>query len=194
MSRDCPRSWLSVTRPPRSAITEPRSASPAACGRPPARAAIGACLLSATLTLFGCTVQSGLPGPNVLLDTPLGPVPLSSSAPGVAGSWVGPPGALPGPAVSRDGRYAGGAVVLATDGGLCTKPLAISGFVVKGNSARYGRFHGTIDADGGLQMAYGATWIVGQFEGAVFRGQLSVPGPFKTVGCTYILSLERTGA
>jgi hypothetical protein len=144
--------------------------------------------------LLGCTVQSGLPGPNVILDTPLGPVPLNPAAPGMAGGWVGPPGPSAGQAVRRDGRYAGNGVVLTTDGGLCTEPLTISRFVVKGNSARFGRFHGTIDADGGLQMAYGGTWIVGQFEGAVFRGQLSVPGLHQRPGCTYILSLERTGA
>ena len=169
----------------------PRSIAAVACGRPTARAAIPVCLVCAALTLLGCTVQSGLPGPSLILGTPVGPVPLSPSAPGV---WLGPPGSSPGQAVSRDGSYAGSAVAMITDGGLCTKPLAISGLVVKGSSAEYGRFHGTIDADGGLQMVSAGDWIVGQFGGAAFRGQLSVPGPLWTPGCTYLVNLERTGA
>jgi len=169
--------------------TGPRSIPPAAGRRPSACGAIAACLVSATLTLFGCTVQSGLPGPSVILETPAGPVPLSSSPPGVAGSW-----ASPGQAVIQDGIYAGGAVVLTSDGGLCTKALAISDFVVKDGSVRFGRFHGTIDPDGGLQMVSAGVWIVGQFDGAVFRGQLSVPGPVEEPGCTYVLNLERKRA
>lgn len=151
------------------------------------RAGVRVCLVSASLTLFGCIAQTGLPGPHVIFETPVGPVPLNY-----------PPGlqpALPAPAqaVSRDGRYAGIAEVLSTNGGLCIKPLTISDFIVRGSSVRFGRFQGTIAADDGLQMLYDGDWIVGQFEGAVFRGQLSVHGPRDEPGCTYILNLERTG-
>lgn len=161
---------------------------------PPVRAGIGVCLVSAALALSGCTMQSGLPGPSVILDTPAGPIPLNPPAVVMAGGAVaGGPGTLANEAVSLDGSYAGSAVVLDTNGGACTQPLAISGFVVQGSSARFGQFRGTINAYGGLQMAYGQNWIVGQFEGAVFRGQLSVAGPRLDFGCTYLVNLARTG-
>ena len=88
----------------------------------------------------------------------------------------------------------GTATVLNTAGGLCTDTLKVSGFVVRGTSARFEGFRGTIAADGGLQMIYGQDWIVGQFEGATFHGQLSTMGRFGAPGCTYMLNLERTGA
>ena len=48
--------------------------------------------------------------------------------------------------------------------------------------------------DGGLQMVFGGTWIVGQFEGATFRGQVDdTGGRWRGPGCTFILTLERTG-
>ena len=80
-----------------------------------------------------------------------------------------------------------------TDGGLCTKPLSLSGMLVQGGSVRFGRFHGVIDPYGGLQMTDAGMWIVGQFEGAVFRGQLSAPGPRDAPGCSYLVGLARTG-
>jgi hypothetical protein len=164
------------------------------------RAGVRACLVPACLALLGCTVQTGLPGPNVIFDTPMGPVPLNTPAPGGPGSGLAAPPpnlepTLPAPAqaVSRDGRYAGIAQVLTTGGGLCIKPVTISGFIVRGNSARFGGFRGTIDPEGGVQMYYGGNWIVGQFEGGSFRGQLSYSARFSGNGCTYILNLERTG-
>ena len=169
------------------------------------RAGFRACLVPACLTLLGCTVQTGLPGPTVILDTPTGPVPLYAPAPAGLGSGLAAPPAnlepmvpvpaqaVPTQAVSRDGRYAGTAEVLTTGGGLCIKPMTISGFIVRGNSVRFGRFHGTIDADDGLQMYYAGNWIVGQFEGGTFHGQLSSTADFTGNGCSYILNLERTG-
>jgi hypothetical protein len=146
--------------------------------------------LSAALALLGCTVQSGLPGPNVILGTPMGPVPLNQPAPAAGTAEAG----SPGQAVNRDGTYAGTAVVLDPDGGLCLKPISIAGFVVQGRSARFGGFHGTIDASDGLQMVYGRRWIVGQFEGALFQGILwSAPDFIRGPGCSYIVNLRRSG-
>jgi hypothetical protein len=155
-----------------------------------ARADIGVCLVAAALTLFGCTAQSGLSMPSVTLDTQMGALPLYPPAP-----EAGPRTAAPvaDQAVGRDGSYAGSVVVLTTNGGLCTNSPTISGFVVRGGSVRFGPFQGTIDPYNGLQMVYGGDWIVGQFQGAAFRGQLSVPGPRQTPGCTYFVSLARTG-
>ena len=132
-------------------------------------------------------MPSGLSAPPVIIDTSLGAVPLNP-----------PPGAqptLPGSAqaVSRDGNYTGVGVVLSTNGGLCTKPLAISGFVVRGNSVQFERSSGTIAEDGALQMVADGNWIVGQFQGAAFRGEWTMSAPRGDPGCSYILNLARTG-
>ena len=156
---------------------------------PLVRTRVLACL-SAALALLGCTVQSGLPGPNVILGTPMGPVPLNQPAPAAGTAEA----ASPGQAVNRDGTYAGTAVVLDPDGGLCLKPISIAGFVVQGRSARFGGFHGTIDVSDGLQMVYGRRWIVGQFDGPLFRGILwSAPDFIRGPGCSYIVNLRRSG-
>jgi hypothetical protein len=165
------------------------------------RAGVRAWLVPACLTLFGCTVQTGLPGPNVILDTPMGPVPVNSPAPVMpGGGQAGPPPGLepslpvPTQAVSRDGTYSGTAEVLSTAGGMCLNGTKVDNFRVRGNSVRFGGFRGTIAPDGGLQMVFGGTWIVGQFEGATFRGQVDdTGGRWSGPGCTFILTLDRTG-
>ena len=52
----------------------------------------------------------------------------------------------------------------------------VGNFFVRGNSVRYERFRGRIDANNGLQMINGNQYIIGQFEGATFHGQLNLPG------------------
>ena len=135
------------------------------------------------LLLCGCTIQSGLPGPEVIAGTPVGPVPLVPPA-------AAPPPAPPG---SLDGQYTGVGTVLSTGGGLCIKPLDIAGFVVRGDAVRYGRFAGTIAPNAALQMIADGNWIVGQFQGPTFRGELDVPGVRDQPGCSYLLNLARTG-
>jgi hypothetical protein len=163
------------------------------------RAVIVACVVPACLTLFGCTVQTGLPGPNVIFDTPMGPVPLNSPAPGPpGGSLAVPPGLdqtvpAPVPAVSRDGTYSGRAEVLSTGGSVCLNGMNVSNFKVRRNSVRFGQFRGTIAPDGGLQMVFRGTWIIGQFEGTTFRGQVDGRGNWDSPGCTFILTLDRVG-
>jgi hypothetical protein len=153
-----------------------------------------ACLVPACLLLFGCSTP-----PTVLLDTPTGVVPLNAPAPVMPSGLAAPPPGLepsapiPPQGVSRDGVYTGTAAVLDTAGGLCTNTLNVSDFAVRGTSARFGGFRGTIAADGGLQMVYGQDWIVGQFQGATFHGQLSTMGRFDSPGCTYMLNLQRAG-
>jgi hypothetical protein len=121
----------------------------------------------------------------------------SSAPPG--GSLANPPPGLDpllppaAPVGSRNGTYSGWAEVFTTAGGLCTEGMKVIDFKVHGNAVRFGRFRGTIQPDGGLQMVSGGTWIIGQFEGPTFRGQVSSPGAFHTVGCTFILALDRTG-
>jgi hypothetical protein len=151
------------------------------------------CLVPTCLMLFACST------PTVVLDTPTGVVPLDAPTPVMPGGLAAPPPGLeptsppPAQAVSRDGSYTGTATVLVTGGGLCTETLKVSGFEVRGQRASFGGFRGTIAADGGLQMAYGQDWIVGQFDGATFRGQLNTLGRFDAPGCNYMLNLQRTG-
>jgi hypothetical protein len=129
----------------------------------------------------------------------MGVTPIYAPAPAMPGGAIGPPpgmqASLPtsGQVVDRSGNYAGTAVPLDTGGGICIQTRKVGDFFVRGNSVRYGRFHGTIDADSGLQMVYGRQWIIGQFDGATFHGQLDLPGGFNSAGCTYMLSLERIG-
>jgi hypothetical protein len=152
---------------------------------------------AASLGLPGCSGQA----PLVMLDTPTGPVTLNAPQPAMTADMAGPPPGLepavamsvPGSAVGRDGSYAGTADVLSTDGGVCIENQRVGGFRVHGDAVRYGRFRGRIAPDGGLQMVYGQDWIVGQFEGATFHGQLDLQGRFESPGCTYMLNLQRVG-
>jgi len=164
------------------------------------RVGVRACFVPACLILFGCTIQTGLPGPNVILDTPMGPIPVNPPGPVMPGGGLaGPPPGLdptlpvPTQAGSRNGTYSGRAEVLSTAGGMCLNGMNVTNFRVRGNSVRFGQFRGTIAPDGGLQMVSGGTWIVGQFEGATFRGQVDAKGNWDMPGCTFILTLDRTG-
>ena len=111
--------------------------------------------------------------------------------PGNAARPDGQPFAAPRP-VSRDGTYAGTAVPLDTFGGACTSTMRVEGFHVTGNSVRFGQYRGTIDGNNGLQMVYRGTWIVGQFEGDNFQGQVDSMGRFAP-GCTFSMTLQRVG-
>ena len=46
-------------------------------------------------------------------------------------------------------------------------------------------------------MVHGEQWIVGQFEGATFNGQFTIPPPRRMnargLGCSYMLTLARIG-
>lgn len=130
-------------------------------------------------------------GPNVVLATSAGVTPIyTPNAPPL----VVPPGTtLPRPPVDRSGTYAGIAVPLNTGGGLCLDRVPVKGFRVRGKSVHFGGYRGTIDASEGLQMLYGRDWIVGQFEGAVFQGQLVLYGNFGQM-CSYLMTLQRVGA
>lgn len=163
------------------------------------RASVRAWLIPACLALCGCTVQTGLPGPNVMINTPGGGlVPLNAPGPVMPGGPVSPPPGLepmsPAAAqtVSRDGIYAGSMEALSTAGGICANQVKVNGFKVHGNSVRFGDFRGTIDPDGGLQMVFRGNWIIGEFAGASFHGHVQGAGVGQP-GCTFILTLNRTG-
>jgi hypothetical protein len=152
--------------------------------------------VTACLLLLGCSGG----GPTVLVDTPMGAQVLYSPGPVMPNGLPPPPPGLdaalptPGQIVDRSGSYAGTAVPLSTAGGSCISTVNVKGFHVHGNSVRFGGFRGRIDANNGLQMAYGQNWIVGQFEGPVFYGQIDFNGRGAFgPGCTYALTLQRIG-
>jgi hypothetical protein len=164
--------------------------------------------LNVLLAVIGCLALAGCStGPSsVTLNTAGGETPIHGPPAGLPGglatpSQSGQPGA-PTTSVPTDfsGTYAGTAVPLNTGGGLCIMTRKVSGFTVRGRSVRFGAFRGTIDANNGVQMSRGQQWIVGQFEGAIFYGQLDLTpqgtarrGRSAPRGCSYILNLERVG-
>src|SRR5262249_43186836 len=147
---------------------------------------------AACLLLAGCSGQV----PNVVLDTPTGTAAIFTPAPpGMPGGAVAPPPGMDNPMQAqaqafngdRSGNYAGTAVPLDTGGGICIDTKQVINFRVRGNRASFGRFRGSIAPDGLLQMPNGQNWIVGQFEGTTFRGQLNLygGGRFGGTTCTY---------
>ena len=148
------------------------------------------------LVLLGMAACSG--APNVVFDTPTGVTPIYTPQPQSAmpGGAIAPPPGITPPVpmemVSRSGSYTGTAFPLETGGGLCINTLTVSNFNVRGNAVRFGRFRGNIDANNGLQMVNGNQWIIGQFEGATFHGQMDVPRGWNAPSCTYMLTLQRT--
>jgi len=157
------------------------------------------------LLVMGCLALVGCSGdmPSVTVNTAHGQTPIYTPAAQSTGSLAAPP-QIEQPTASlatdRSGTYAGTAVPLDTGGGMCIKTRTVSGFTVRGKSVRFGSFRGTLDANGGVQMFAGQHWIVGQFEGAVFAGQLDMTqsglgrGGFGARGCSYLLNLQRIGA
>lgn len=152
--------------------------------------------------VMGCLVLAGCSGglPSVTLNTGAGQTPIYTPSAQSAGGLAAPPqiaqSAAPAAAMvtDRSGTYAGTAVPLDTGGGMCIKNRKVSGFTVHGKSVRFGSFRGTIDANEGVQMFAGQHWIVGQFEGPIFYGQLNMTeSRFGARGCSYIINLERVG-
>jgi hypothetical protein len=129
---------------------------------------------------------------SVTLNTAAGQTPIYTppGSPAPSGQMAAPP--APG---DRSGTYAGTAVPLDTGGGMCITNQKVSGFIVRGRSVRYQSYRGTLDANGGVQMVAGQNWIVGQFEGPVFSGQLDTTERGRSMGrgCSYLLTLQRTG-
>jgi hypothetical protein len=156
------------------------------------------CLVALSALLAGCT-GSGWQPPTVMAASVMGaktiyppdaaqptadvlPTPPAGSA--NAASSVGAP-------AEHDGDYAGWAYPLVTDGGLCTQTLRIAGFRVLGGRVSFGQYRGRIDSENGLQMAGGTNWLIGQFYGVTFRGQLMTYATHNRPGCSFIVRLER---
>ena len=155
--------------------------------------------LAASVAVVGLMLSGCSGPPNVYALTPNGPVSLYTPSPTMPGGQVGPPPGLGSPPVPTpqpgdiNGTYTGAATLFATAGNLCRETLKIVGFRVYNGRVRFGRYRGRIDSDGGLQMVSDNQWIIGQFEGATFHGQVTFQNNF-TYGCTYLINLQRTSA
>ena len=159
-----------------------------------------ALILGVAVLASGCTTisQGGGP-PTVMLNTPFGPPQvIAGGSPAVppGGNLATPPPDFD-PAASatartgnRSGIYSGTAVPLDTAGGRCIRNQTVKGFRVHGDAVRWGRFRGTIAPDNGLQMVDGPTWVIGQFVGDTFRGQISTSGRAGP-GCSYLMTLQK---
>ena len=161
-----------------------------------ARTIVSAGAFVACALLAGC---SGSQFPTVEVDTPTGVTPIyTPPGPVMPGGQAPPPPGLEAPLaapaqpVQRSGDYEGTLVPLDSGGGACVNTIRIEGFHVRGNEVRFGEYRGTIDANGGLQMPFRDSWIMGQFEGASFHGQYDPPGSFG-MGCSFTMSLQRVG-
>lgn len=167
-----------------------------------ATASSGLGLLQAVIGCLGLAGCSEGP-PSVTLNTAAGQTPIYNPSGARASGLTTPPQSGQPTAsrpTDRSGTYAGTAVPLDTGGGLCTATRKVSGFTVREKSVRFGTFRGTIDANDGVQIFAGQQWIVGQFEGAAFYGQLDMTargtsrrGQSASRGCSYVLNLERIG-
>jgi len=157
-----------------------------------------ACLAALSVLLQGCAGSDWQP-PTVMVATAMGattiyPPGAAQPAPDVLPAQ--PPGSanapLPvGTPARRDGDYAGWADPFVTDGGLCGQTLRIEGFHVRGDRVRFGRFRGRINNGNALQMAGGSDWLIGQFYGVIFHGQLMTYAVRGRPSCSFIVRLER---
>lgn len=161
--------------------------------------------LSAGIGLLAAACTTVIPSsgpPTIIRSTPFGSQVISGNQPvvGPGGNLAAPPPGLepnlppPTASGSRSGIYQGIAVPLNTGGGQCIANQTITGFKVNGNSVRWRGFRGTIAADNGLQMVNGGTWVVGQFVGDRFDGQISSTSRLSGPGCSFMMSLQRTSS
>src|SRR5690348_4498804 len=162
------------------------------------RRLVGTVLMAAT-TACTTIIPPGGP-PTVIQSTPFGSTVISGNAQPGGGNATPPsdldpgmPGTLPALGGGRDGIYSGVAVPLDTGGGLCITTQPIDGFRVSAERVQWGLFRGRIRGDA-LQMVQGNTWVFGQFDGNRFSGQITMYGRRQAPGCTFMLTLAKTGA
>lgn len=153
------------------------------------RPATAVLALAGGLLLGACQPQqqgvyfdaSALPPPGNLTSPPGG-------AP--SGAAAGPAGA---PAAMRpgfDGAYSGSMYRTSDPGGMsCAEQVPIYQFSVRNNVVQFGQFRGApIAPDGSVQLQEGQLWLVGQFDGRGFVGDLRPWG----VACGYRMMLNRS--
>lgn len=157
-----------------------------------------ACLAALSVLSQGCAGSDWQP-PTVMVASAMGattiyppaaarPAPDVLPAAPAALANAAPPAGTP---AGHDGEYAGWADPLMSDGGLCMLTLRIEGFRVLGDRVSFGQFRGRIDSGNGLQMAGGNDWLIGQFNGATFHGQLMTYATHSRPACSFIVRLER---
>jgi hypothetical protein len=158
-------------------------------------------VLTALTTAACTTIYPGGGGPpTVIYSTPTGSQVVTGGQPNAVGMAGPPPGmeaGPPGPVAmggDRSGTYSGVLAPLDTAGGQCINNVPVQGFRVHGNAVRWGYFRGRIQGGDGLQMVNGATWVTGQFEGNTFHGTVSTWGGRGPPGCSFIITLAKTGS
>jgi hypothetical protein len=111
-----------------------------------------------------------------------------------AANTLPPPANLEGGAATPaspggwDGTYAGEATWTSGPQWACPQHVPMVDFRVSGARVSFGGFSGSIQSNGSVQMAYGTTWIAGQFSpGGQFDGNVSQDGGT----CTWRISLTR---
>lgn len=138
--------------------------------------------LAAAVALAACTqVYTYLPGGPPELAAVYTTLPVEGTQP--------LPRPAPSTAYGHDGVYAGVAQALNSAGAQCAEFHRPANFRVEGRAVRFGPFRGTIGPEGGLQMIYGQSTVVGHFEGDAFRGVIT----FHVPPCRYAMLLRRTG-
>jgi hypothetical protein len=155
-------------------------------------------LVALSALLGGCTGSDWQP-PRVMLATAMGATTIYTPAAARPADDVlpAPPAGLAnaasaaGTPAGHDGNYAGWADPFVTDGGLCRQTLRIEGFHVLGDQVSFGQFRGRIDSGNGVQMAGGSDWLIGQFYGVTFHGQLMTYAAHNRPACSFIVRLER---
>ena len=132
---------------------------------------------AATLVLLAATGCVGDPGmPDYQFQTELGQVRADTHGQGS------------NPATTDlSGSYTGMGRVVRDPGGTCSVNEPVTNFHVSGDQVNYGEFHGTIRSNGSVEMVYGKTWVVGQFNGPHFIGRYIAPM------CSYQIAMNRTG-
>ncbi len=143
-------------------------------------------LLCTSLTLAGCTEQSG----STPFFTPSG---VRVQTPPAPANVPGQPAQVQGAVGPHDGVYQGTSNVLFTGAGRCMGTQTVTDFHVRNSVAKWAGYSGTIDAGGGVQMHRGVGWLTGRFQGNNFVGRLEVGAWSNQPSCVYMLTLQRVG-
>ena len=88
-----------------------------------------------------------------------------------------------------DGVYEGQAS-LTSPAMPCEVPGNLSPMKVSGGHVDFGNLRGWVQQDGQVNLVFGRVYVVGQFQGTHFSGQIMNPQP----ACNYNLSMDRVGS
>lgn len=141
-------------------------------------AALGGCLAASGCGRAASPARAGDVPPPADMAAPPGP------------EAALPPAASAAPAAARpghDGTYSGSGQLAHAAGTGCAGRIEAPALRVSGGQVGFGAFAGTLQPDGGVQLAAGREVLLGHFEGPHFAGRWIGPS------CTYLLALDRKG-